>query len=45
MNRIDQTFQGNKKLLSIYFSAGHPSLEDTVPILKALEVVELTWLK
>ena len=37
MNRIDQTFQGNKKLLSIYFSAGHPSLEDTVPILKALE--------
>lgn len=38
MNRIDQTFQGNKKLLSIYFSAGHPSLEDTVPILKALEV-------
>ena len=37
MNRIDQTFKGNKKLLSIYFSAGHPSLEDTVPILKALE--------
>ena len=37
MNRIDQTFKGNKKILSIYFSAGHPSLEDTVPILKALE--------
>jgi tryptophan synthase alpha chain len=37
MNRIDQKFQENKKLLSIYFSAGHPSLEDTVPILKKLQ--------
>ena len=37
MNRIDQTFQGDQKLLSIYFSAGHPALEDTVPILKALQ--------
>tara|TARA_A100001011_G_scaffold28872_1_gene28104 strand:+ start:4424 stop:5185 length:762 start_codon:yes stop_codon:yes gene_type:complete len=37
MNRIDQVFQGNKKLLSIYFSAGHPNLEDTLPILRALQ--------
>mgnify|MGYP001176032091 FL=1 len=37
MNRIEKTFQGDQKLLSIYFSAGHPELEDTVPILKALQ--------
>ncbi len=37
MNRIDQTFQKNEKLLSIYFSAGYPELEDTVPILRALQ--------
>ena len=37
MNRIDQKFKGDKKLLSIYFSAGYPNLEDTVPILKQLQ--------
>ena len=37
MNRIDKKFKENKKLLSIYFSAGHPKLEDTVPILKKLQ--------
>ena len=37
MNRIDKTLSGDKKLLSIYFSAGHPELEDTVPIIKALQ--------
>lgn len=37
MNRIDQTFQKKQKLLSIYFSAGHPKLEDTLPILRALQ--------
>ena len=37
MNRIDLKFQKDKKLLSIYFSAGFPNLEDTVPILKKLE--------
>ena len=37
MHRIDQKFQGDKKLLSIYFSAGYPALEDTVPILKNLQ--------
>lgn len=37
MNRIDQKFKDGKTLLSIYFSAGHPALEDTVPILKSLQ--------
>ena len=37
MNRIDKTLSGDKKILSIYFSAGHPELEDTVPIIKALQ--------
>ncbi len=37
MNRIDKKFQEGKKILSIYFSAGFPNLEDTVPILKNLE--------
>ena len=37
MHRIDQAFALNKKLLSIYFSAGHPELEDTLPILKKLQ--------
>ena len=37
MNRIDKTLSGDKKILSIYFSAGHPELEDTAPIIKALQ--------
>ncbi|PJB12761.1 MAG: tryptophan synthase subunit alpha [Flavobacteriales bacterium CG_4_9_14_3_um_filter_40_17] len=37
MNRIKLKLQENKKLLSIYFTAGFPSLNDTVPILHALE--------
>ncbi|OBX22987.1 MULTISPECIES: tryptophan synthase subunit alpha [Bizionia] len=37
MNRINQKLQENKKLLSIYFSAGYPNLEDTVPIIQKLE--------
>ncbi|MFL2597421.1 MAG: tryptophan synthase subunit alpha [Flavobacteriaceae bacterium] len=41
MNRIDKKFQEDKKLLSIYFSAGHPSLEDTVPILKKLQAAKV----
>ncbi len=36
-NRIDQKFKEDKKLLSIYFSAGFPQLEDTVPVLKNLQ--------
>ena len=37
MNRIDSTLAKNKKLISIYFTAGSPDLDDTVPIIKALE--------
>jgi tryptophan synthase alpha chain len=38
MNRIDTLFQTKKKnILSIYFTAGHPGLDDTVKIIKALE--------
>lgn len=36
-NRIDLKFKEDKKLLSIYFSAGFPHLEDTVPILNNLQ--------
>lgn len=37
MNRINQKLQENKKLLSIYFTAGYPSLNDTVSIIQDLE--------
>ncbi|OAD91549.1 tryptophan synthase subunit alpha [Aequorivita soesokkakensis] len=37
MNRIKQILKANKKLLSIYFTAGYPKLDDTVEILQQLE--------
>ncbi|PIB26385.1 tryptophan synthase subunit alpha [Maribacter sp. 4U21] len=37
MNRINHKMQENKKLLSIYFTAGYPALEDTVQIIEDLE--------
>lgn len=44
MNRIDEALlkrssDGSrpKKLLSVYFTAGYPELEDTVPVIRALE--------
>jgi len=37
MNRIKLKLQENKKLLSIYFTAGFPKLNDTVDILHALQ--------
>lgn len=38
MNRINTLFQTKKtNLLSIYFMAGYPHLEDTLPTLRALE--------
>lgn len=37
MNRINRKLQENKKLLSIYFSAGYPNLNDTVKIIQDLE--------
>lgn len=36
-NRIDRLFEQKKEdILSIFFTAGHPQLEDTVPILEGL---------
>ena len=37
MNRINQKLQKDKKLLSIYFTAGFPKLNDTVSIIQELE--------
>ena len=37
MNRINQKLQEDKKLLSIYFTAGFPKLNDTVSIIQELE--------
>ncbi|MHA7058324.1 tryptophan synthase subunit alpha [Aquimarina sp. M1] len=37
MNRINQKLAENKKLLSIYFTAGYPSLHDTKQIIQDLE--------
>jgi tryptophan synthase alpha chain len=36
-NRINKKLQENKKLLSIYFTAGYPKIEDTMPTLEALQ--------
>lgn len=37
MNRIEQKLKEDKKILSIYFSAGYPNLNDTVQIIQDLE--------
>ena len=37
MKRIQKALQQDKKLLSIYFTAGFPNLDDTIPVLKSLE--------
>lgn len=37
MNRINNKLQKDKKLLSIYFTAGYPNLNDTVSIIQELE--------
>lgn len=37
MNRINQKLQEANKLLSIYFTAGFPSLDDTITIIQVLE--------
>ena len=36
MNRIQQSLEENKRLLSIYFSAGFPQLNDTLTIIEQL---------
>ena len=37
MNRINQKLNEDKKLLSIYFTAGYPNIDDTVSIIQNLE--------
>lgn len=37
MNRINQKLQEYKKLLSIYFTAGYPNIDDTLTIIQDLE--------
>lgn len=37
MNRIQEKLQEDKKLLSIYFTAGYPKVDDTVSIIQDLE--------
>ncbi|MBW2938941.1 tryptophan synthase subunit alpha [Aureisphaera sp. CAU 1614] len=37
MNRLQKTLQQDKKLLSIYFTAGYPNLNNTVSIIQELE--------
>ena len=37
MNRIQQKLQEDKKLLSLYFTAGYPHINDTVSILQQLQ--------
>lgn len=37
MNRINQKLQEEQKLLSIYFTAGYPKLEDTITVIEELE--------
>jgi len=37
MNRINQKLQEDKKLLSIYFTAGYPEINDTITVLEELE--------
>jgi tryptophan synthase alpha chain len=37
MNRIQQLFAQKKDILSVYFTAGYPNLNDTVTVLESLE--------
>jgi tryptophan synthase alpha chain len=37
MNRIEQLFRKKKNILSIYFTAGYPELNDTLTIIKELD--------
>ena len=37
MNRLQQLFRDKKDICSVYFTAGYPNLDDTMPVLQALE--------
>src|SRR5476651_349062 len=46
MNRLQQLFAGNKKdLLSIYYTAGYPTLDTTLDIAEALEKAGVDFLE
>ena len=45
MNRINKTLNQDKKLLSIYFTAGFPQIEDTVPILEQLQEADVDMIE
>jgi tryptophan synthase alpha chain len=45
MNRINQMLNQDKKLLSIYYTAGFPQLEDTVPILEQLQEADVDMIE
>ncbi len=46
MNRLTTLFQNkNKEVLSIYFTAGYPALNDTVTIIKTLEEAGVDFLE
>lgn len=45
MNRIQKKLQEDKKLLSIYFTAGYPQLNDTVSIIEDLEKNEVDMIE
>lgn len=46
MNRINQLFATRQKdILSVYFCAGHPTLEGTVPTIKALEANDISLIE
>ena len=49
MNRINKVFNKKKNLLSIYFTAGFPDINDTLKIIKELDksqvdMIEIGWL-
>ncbi len=44
-NRIDSIFEQKKNLLSIYFTAGYPQPNDTMPILRALEKANVDFVE
>jgi tryptophan synthase alpha chain len=46
MNRIDNLFKEKKeKILTVYFTAGYPELNDTLPIIKELENNEVDMIE
>jgi len=45
MNRINQTLNQDQKLLSIYFTAGFPQLEDTISILEQLQEADVDMIE